>query len=436
VDSWLRFRSGKTPGDIDRVLRFVVRSASRRIPLYRQLLEHSGATGRLLQGVSDLPGYPIVTRSGTLHNVPVGELTHARANPSRLVRVSTSGYSGTPISIYMNRAEAFYRRWQVLQSWQRLVRLPLPVRVADLAGAVADPSRATARRRGLVRIRRISHALPMEAQVRTAAKFAPHVISGSPTVLDLLADGVRESGLRIRSVRLVASRGEILFPDVRARLEKAFRCRVADFYSCEEVGVVASECPADPAVYHVNTDACIVEIVDADGFPVRPEIEGRILLTNLYNCTMPLIRYAIGDRAAWAAPEGGVCECGSGRPRMRLVGGREDDYVFLPDGRRMSPRLLGTTIYRVGMDSTLDGTLRWLFRGFQVVQDGRDHVTVRVMAEVDVRSTLEVRIPTALQAVHPDLRATVVFVDDLPIEPSGKFRKIACKIADPRQRGS
>jgi len=427
---WQRFRPGKTPDDVDRVLRFVLRAASAHIPAYRRLIEHAGVSLRDFRGVADLPAAPIIARREILHDVPIRDLLHVHGDPARLIRVSTSGYSGTPISIYMNRAEAAFRRWQVLASWRRLAPLPLALRIADFAGAVSDPTRPTSFRRGAIRIRRISHVMPIERQVRHLTEFAPHVISGPPTALDLLARGVLESPRLIRSVRLVACRGEVLFPEVRARLAAAFRCRVADFYSCEEIGTVASECPADPSFFHVNTDACVVEIVDGDGRPVAGQTEGRVLLTNLYNCTMPLIRYAIGDRASWAPGDGLRCGCGSRRPRIRLIGGREDDYLLLPGGRLVSPRMVGTAVYREGMEPTRDGAVRWRFRGFQVIQDAADHLTVRVIPEPGDERSLETGIPGALHGLHPDFRVTVMFVDDLPTEASGKFRKIVRQIVD------
>jgi phenylacetate-CoA ligase len=187
-------------------------------------------------------------------------------------------------------------------------------------------------------------------------------------------------------------------------------------------------------VFHVNTDACIVETVDDGGRPVAPSEEGRILLTNLYNCTMPFIRYDIRDRGT-LLPLGvqGSCACGSRRPRMKLLGGREDDYVFLPSGRRVSPRLVGTAVYRAAMDPMPQGGVRWLFRGFQVVQDALDHMTVRVIPEPDRSVDLEERLTRALLELHPAFRCTVMLVDDLPHEPSGKLKKVICSIEPGRR---
>ena len=45
-----------------------------------------------------------------------------------------------------------------------------------------------------------------------------------------------------------------------------------------------------------NTDLCIVELVDADNRPVTPGVpSAKVLVTNLYNATQPLIRYELTD---------------------------------------------------------------------------------------------------------------------------------------------
>ena len=57
---------------------------------------------------------------------------------------------------------------------------------------------------------------------------------------------------------------------------------------------------------------------------------GDVLVTDLENFGMPLIRYAIGDRAAFAAA--GACDCGRGLPRLATVEGRSMDVIRFPNG--------------------------------------------------------------------------------------------------------
>lgn len=407
-----RFKPNKTQADIEAVLRFVIQSASIHVPAYREFLKQSGVAASDFRTSSDLQILPVTGKLQLFRDAPLHEQLHEGAAIERCIRTRTSGFSGLPISIYMSKAEAFFRRAQIIASWRGTTHLPMLLRVADLGTWVSEKSGHKILKRGPVSIVRISYALPVDLQ------------------LHLLTQHLAEERLSLNSVRLVALRGEILFAPVRAQIERVFECSVSDFYNCEEIGNIASQCPDDPNVYHVNTDACVVEVVDNTGLPLSAGEEGRILLTNLYNCTMPFIRYEIGDRGTLLPPEmGDSCSCGSRRPRMKLLGGREDDYVFLPNGRRISPRLIGTAVYRAAMALQSDGTMEWLFRGFQITQDSLDHLSVRVIPEANQSADLEQIIASALREIHPELRCTVTYVETLPLEPAGKFRKVICGIS-------
>jgi len=424
-----RLKPNKTQEDIEAVLRFVIQSASIHIPAYRELLKNAGLSAASFRNIADLSSFPVTGKLQLFRKVPLHDQLHDRAIVRRCVRTGTSGFSGLPISIYMSKAEAFFRRAQIIAAWRGVTNLPIPLRVADIGTWVSEKSGYKRVKRGPVSIFRVSYGLSVDLQVRLLSQYKPHVISAPPTVIDLLAQHLAEKRTSLNSVRLVASRGEILYAPVKAQIERVFKCPVGDFYNCEEIGNIASECPDNPDVYHVNTDACIVEVVDNDGQPLSAGEEGRILLTNLYNCTMPFIRYEIGDRGTLLPPTvGGNCSCGSRRPRMKLLGGREDDYVFLPNGQRISPRLIGTAVYRAAIAPLPDGTIGWLFRGFQVTQDALDHMSVRVIPEANRSADLERIIASALQKLHPELRCTVSLVEHLPLDPSGKFKKIICSI--------
>lgn len=428
-----RFMLGKSRRDIDRLIGHRVRSANRHIAGYRKLLAALDLDPARIRDARDLAALPIVSKR-MLYDLRPEETLHEAAVPSMLFRTRTSGYTGMPVDIYMSRIEALFRQWQLLRTWQQMTTLPPRFRVADLGGWVADPSGFSLARRGPAVILRISQQLSTRQQRERIESFAPHVVTGPPTALDLLAQEIHDTGSAIASARLVAARGEILFPAVRVSLEEAFGCRVADFYICEEIGVVAAECPADPDVYHINTDTCIVESVNEDGTRVEAGREGRLLLTNLYNYTMPLIRYDIGDRGTCLSEEDGKpCSCGSRRPRMQLIGGRQDDYAYLPNGRRISPRLLGTAVYRAALPQEQDGRIRSLFRGFQAVQDALDHVTIHVIPERGHERVVAQRISQEVRNLHPQLRCTVRVTDRIPREPSGKLKKVICEVRPNRE---
>jgi phenylacetate-CoA ligase len=337
---------------------------------------------------------------------------------------------GLPLTVFMSPTEAFFRRVLLFRAWSEEASLRFPLTVVDIGSWVEGESATDVHRRCGVRIVRIPVSLPVDQQLRVLLRHRPQVLTGYPTVLNMLAEAIPKAA-DLSNLRLVASRGEILHHGTRELLSATFPCRIADFYNAEEVGNMAWECPVDPGVLHINTDACILEIVDSEGRSLGAGEEGRIIVTNLFNCTMPFIRYDLHDRGAFLDAGPKTCPCGSQHPRLAVLAGRDDDYGYLPDRGRVSPRLLATAVSRAFSGSSSLGSFDRHFRRFQVVQDALDHVTVRIIPEMENRIDFAAVIAPSFRRLHPALRCSIEIVDDLPLEASGKFKKVICSISKP-----
>jgi hypothetical protein len=69
---------------------------------------------------------------------------------------------------------------------------------------------------------------------------------------------------------------------------------------------------------HVNSDAVHIEILDVTtDMPVAAGVPGRVIVSDLLNTAMPLLRYDLGDVAVNVG--GGPCSCGRVTPRIRLL---------------------------------------------------------------------------------------------------------------------
>ncbi|MGB2984225.1 MAG: AMP-binding protein [Candidatus Bipolaricaulia bacterium] len=423
-----RFEVGKSQADIDSVLRSIVRDAYRHVPVYRRLMEAAAVSPEDVRSSRDLSRLPIVSKEDLYRPQSLDEVLHRRISPDRCVRVTTSGSSGLPFSIYMSKLEAHYRRLLLLFAWRRVTRLSFPCTVAELVPGAVYGSGFEVRRWSAIRVVRVYAGLPIPEQLRILERARPQLLTGGPTALELLAEALETTGTALRP-RHVVTRGEILTPDARRKIGTALECHVSDFYSSEEIGCIAWECPEDPQRMHLNTDACVVEIVDDEGLPVPHGNEGNILVTNLFNRTMPFLRYELGDRAALLDVERIPCSCGARNPSLSPVSGRYDDFVHLPDGRRLSPRVVAVALISALSDrSSLQPPSQHSCRGFQVVQDTLDHVTVRIIPEQGVDVDFESLIPPVFRNLHPSLRCSVELVDALEYLPSGKLKKVIDRI--------
>ena len=164
---------------------------------------------------------------------------------------------------------------------------------------------------------------------------------------------------------------------------------------------------------HVTAENLIVEVVDDEGRPVAAGVEGRVVVTDLFNYAMPFVRYANGDRAV----AGGRCECGRGLPVLAEVVGRQADILTTPDGRSVSG------LYFPHLLKDFPSVRR-----FQVVQDQPDEVVLTLEAPGVTREELD-RIAAAVGAVlGPAVRFTVRPVDQIALSPSGKLLVVVNRV--------
>ncbi|TXC65352.1 phenylacetate--CoA ligase family protein [Piscinibacter aquaticus] len=182
---------------------------------------------------------------------------------------------------------------------------------------------------------------PLAAVVAQLNDFAPTVIATYPSAALLLAGEARAGRLRVAPLELWTG-GETLGAAVRAEVESAFGCPLADSYGASEFLAMASSCTRGRL--HLNADWVILEPVDRQGRPVPPGVAGdSARLTNLANHVQPLIRYELHDRITLHAER---CGCGSPLPVVE-VQGRSDDVLTLKDGRGRVVRLLPLALVSV-----------------------------------------------------------------------------------------
>ena len=422
-----RFRLRKGPQEIASALRSAIQTASRSVPAYRRLLAEVNVSADDIRTPEDLPSLPILSKENLFRTATLADALRQGTNPRRCIAVGTSGSTGLPLTVYMSRAETLYRRLLLVRAWRRVCRLPLGSSIVDLGSWLENGEASKTHIRGPFRIVRVSIGVSPENQISLIRRAAPALVSGYPSALEILADEML-AARRPLAVGHIVARGEVLHAAARRKIEEAFCCGVSDFYNSEEIGNIAWECPANPGLLHINQDACIVEVVDANGQPCLPGVEGRVLVTNLYNHTMPFIRYEMNDRVAFQPGQTAACTCGSRGPVIRALSGRDDDRVLLPDGRHVSPRLVATAVNRAFSGLSPEGPFSRFYRRFQVVQDAPEHLSVRIIPEPGVMLDFAAIIGPALRRLHPDLRLDVQLTDTLESGPSGKFKKVIRRI--------
>ncbi len=210
-----------------------------------------------------------------------------------------------------------------------------------------------------------------EACVRLINRFRPHAIVGYAGQLVDVARYVRDHpGLLTWKAKTLVNAAEGLQPGQRELLEQYLVDEVFLSYGCREFMSIGMECDRHVG-YHLNTDNLLVEVVDEDGRAAAAGTEGRIVVSDFHNAATPFIRYEIGDIGIMTSADE-RCTCGRPFPLLKSVDGRLQDVVHTPKG----------SVSGLYITYTMRQFDDWV-EGYQVIQDAKDRVTVRLLTKTE-----------------------------------------------------
>lgn len=149
----------------------------------------------------------------------------------------------------------------------------------------------------------------------------PLVLRGMPSTLSYIVNMMnKRPGQYVIRPRILLSFAELLTDGARELLADAFGAPVLDEYGLTELGgVVGRQCMRMKG-FHINGPHFKVEVVDDAGQPVEYGQAGEIIVSNLHNTCIPLVRYRTGDRGVLGFQ--GSCLCGRKSPVIERLDGR------------------------------------------------------------------------------------------------------------------
>jgi phenylacetate-CoA ligase len=407
---WSMLRNERWPLDAlererDVALRRLVTRAYENVRFYRRLFDQAGVTPDDIRTAHDLRKLPVIDKHA-LRTQPIDDLLRAGDRVLRLTRLSTSGSSGAPFDVYIDARCSRLRKAQSLRPYLANGR-----RLADrclLLTGHPDREPKWFERLGVLREQRLDCKLTLDEQLAAVNASRPQVIQGYPSALTSLAAFAQHEGRSLHRPRLVFTDSELLTGESRRLIEDMLGVPPVDVYGTWETGNIAYQCERRQG-HHVAIDCVVLEVVTDDGNPAGPGEEGRLVCTVLDNDAMPLIRYDLGDVAAYATEP---CACGRSFPLLEVITGRANDQLRLADGRTISPE---------GLLARFDAMGAYV-REYQVIQDARERFHVVVVPGVRFDETAPGRIRAIFEAWRPSVEVTIEAVERIPREPSGKRR--------------
>ncbi len=259
--------------------------------------------------------------------------------------------------------------------------------------------------------------------VNTINAFKPVQILSYVEAIYELSRFIKRSGLEVYSPDAILSTAGTLYPQFRKTIKEALNAPVFNRYGSREVGDIACECDRHRGL-HVAAPIHYVEILKENGETAKPGEVGEIVITLLTNFAMPLIRYRIGDTGVWSEQS---CTCGRHWPLIKKVTGRVDDTFLTTEGARIDGGYFTQLLYFCD----------WISK-FQVVQEDYDHIQF-VIVPYKEESNLYQKHSDELTEIKQKVKVVMgnsckvefKFVNEIEKTPSGKYRYIISKKAEP-----
>lgn len=390
-------------------LQAMVECAYQRSAFYRDRMDRRGVRPSDIRSAADLPLLPLLTKDEVRQNASA-LATYAAGE--RVRPAHTSGTTGSALLVWLSD-ECYQREYAYRSLHYSWAGATLDDRCAVFAGHPVV--HVDSLRPPFCRFDRVENRLLFSSQhlrpefarsyVEELRRFKPEVMHGYPSSVAWVAEAALVLGVSDIRPRGVFTSAETLLPWQRDVIEKAFACRVFNWYGNAEHNGNITQCEAGGL--HIQPEHSVLEFVDDNGEPVPPGTPGKLVATTLVNTAMPLIRYVVGDMVT---PISAMCGCGRKSKLVASVEGRIEDYV-------------------VGRNGQLFGRLDHIFKDAhrvaeaQIVQREPGAVVIRVVPRPGYAAADEQEV---LDGAHfrlgSDFRITIELVDRIERSRSGKFQ--------------
>lgn len=312
----------------EKQLRLLIDSASKYVPFYIETFKTEGIDPVTIRKLGDLARLPVISKS-TLKN----NLRRFQSGNTRLVLVSHKSErvgdvaSGFPVE----KEAAIIEEALVARHWENcgyeLGRPVIYLTNHSFNGRREPHAYDWIRNRHYFDLGQLT-AKTLSEYCRSIKATGAEFIFGYPSALEIFADFIIRWEIKLDFLG-VMSAGEVLTNIAREKIESAFGAKVHDWYGLSFPAASMGQCHYCEG-YHLFSEYSILELVDFDGNSVSKKGKvGRIVVTNLSNHAMPLIRYDTGDLGVYC---GEPCRCGRGLPKIvENIPGRAQDLHISDD---------------------------------------------------------------------------------------------------------
>ncbi len=403
-------------------LRKLIAHAYKHVSFYRQKFDEAGIKPSDIRTLEDLQKVPLLSKRDVRENIYF-DLLSDNHRKDRILRIQTSGSTGEPFVCFADQHQLEIRwastqrslEWTGYRFGDKQARLWHQTLGMTPLQVFRERVDAWFNRRLFVPAYELSDK-NLTKFVDAIRKHNPVLIDGYAESFNFLAHYIKQHGLEGLSPKGIVSSAQALPEQSREVIEKTFGCGVFDKYGSREFSGIAYECDAHEG-HHVVGESYIVEILK-DGRPAKPGEVGEVVITDLNNFCLPMLRYRVGDLAE-AMDDSKPCPCGRGLPRIGRIEGRVQAIIVGTNGNYVP----GTFFAHVFKDYD------HILLQYQVVQEELGSMTLKLIKAPGFDDTVFKELLALLHNfLGADMRINAEFVDHIPMVRTGKQQGSISKI--------
>jgi phenylacetate-CoA ligase len=333
---WLKSLEFSSRDELNRLqlrrLRSLLQHAYLNVPYYKRAFDAAGFKPSQIKNIADIAKVPLLSKQDVRENVHFAMFSSLH-NKKEMHRINTSGSTGEPFVCYADKFQLEMRfattlRALEMSGWQfgdRQLRLWHQTLGMSRLQAFKERVDAMFMRRHFVPAFEMSED-SLRGLMRTIEKKKPVLIDGYAESLNFIA--MASHSVSRHKPKAVMSSAQQLTDSTRTQIERQFGAKVLDKYGSREFSGIAYQC-LESEHHHVQDESYILEIL-VDGRPAEVGEVGEVVITDLNNYSMPLIRYRIGDMAIAVKQE--LCSCGRSHSLIGAISGRTQALILCSNG--------------------------------------------------------------------------------------------------------
>lgn len=365
------------------------------------------------QNFKSLEDFPIINKN--IIRADYNKFISKKYSSETLFKVTTSGSTGTPFkayqdaikrarhiadNIYFNeKAELdlgerlyYFRVWNKINKKDRLKKFMQNIIECDAGTFTKDA------------IGKLLNQMKNDNSKKSMLAYS--------STYEALVTKIKEYELSTEGISMssIITMSETLPDQTKVNLGKMFNCPVISRYSNMENGFLAQQCISENNEYHLNTASFKIELLKFDeNSRVANGEMGRIVVTDLFNYGMPIIRYDTGDIAIME--DNGKCDW-QGTIFSKVLG-RKVDFIYSTNDEIISPHVITNTMWKYPD-----------INQFQFIQKSQFNFILKLNSSVlepMIEKDIEINFKSYL---GENANINFEYVEEIPVLNSGKRKKI------------